>query len=361
MQWQLQELRAADLRPGEDEELAAERSVGRHAARLIELTRAAREDLDTSEGPDQALARVRSAAELDRRLEGLPGRLAGLVAELHDVSGELRRYVESIDADPRRLEAVEDRLAKLEAIKRRFGGTIEAALAERERLEAALLGGEDLEAAIRGAERELADRQLALEAAAAALTSGRAVAAERLGREVTGEIAGLRLSGARFEAGFDPRPEISAEGAEQAVLRFSANPGEPLGLLSRVASGGELARVMLAVKTVGAEGDGVPTLIFDEVDAGIGGEAAFQVGVRLRSLGAARQVLVVTHLAQVACFADHHLVVDKAAGSEGRNLVRVRELNGGEERAAELARMMGGAVTDKALARARELMEEARG
>jgi DNA repair protein RecN (Recombination protein N) len=144
-------------------------------------------------------------------------------------------------------------------------------------------------------------------------------------------------------------------------MRFSANPGEPLLPLARVASGGELARVMLAVKTATAEADALPTLVFDEVDAGIGGEAALQVGLRLKALGARHQVLVVTHLPQVACFADHHLLVEKGAGADGRNVVRVRELAGDPERATELARMMSGRVTDKALARAHELLDEARG
>jgi DNA repair protein RecN (Recombination protein N) len=144
-------------------------------------------------------------------------------------------------------------------------------------------------------------------------------------------------------------------------MRFSANPGEAPAPLARVASGGELSRVMLAIRTAGAESERLPTLVFDEVDAGIGGEAAVQVGVRLKALGARRQVLVVTHLAQIACFADHHLVVEKAPGPGGRVVVRVRELKTGEERARELARMMSGTITEKALARARELLEEARG
>ena len=360
MQWQLAELRAADLRPGEDEDLAAERSVSRHAVRLIELAGAAKADLDASDGPAQALARLAAAADLDPRLAGLPERLVGIVAETADLGDELRHYLESIDADPARLEAVEDRLAKLESLKSKFGGTLEAAIAERDRLSAALLGGEDLEVAIDAAEKELAAAGAELAILASDLTGRRAVGAEKLGREVTLELAGLRLAGARFEAALQPRAEIGPDGAEQVEMRFSANPGEPLGLLSRVASGGELARVMLAIKTVGAEADRLPTLIFDEVDAGIGGEAAVQVGLRLKALGASKQVLVVTHLAQIACFGDHHLVVDKAPGGEGRNLVRVRELSGGDEKAAELARMMGGAVTEKALARAHELLEEAR-
>jgi DNA repair protein RecN (Recombination protein N) len=141
-------------------------------------------------------------------------------------------------------------------------------------------------------------------------------------------------------------------------MAFSANPGEAPAPLARVASGGELSRVMLAIRTAGAHADRLPTLVFDEVDAGIGGEAAVQVGLRLKRLGVEHQVLVVTHLAQIACFADHHLLVEKGPGPDGRNVVRVRELQTEEERAAELARMMGGRVTEKALARARELLDE---
>jgi DNA repair protein RecN (Recombination protein N) len=177
---------------------------------------------------------------------------------------------------------------------------------------------------------------------------------------VTAELAGLCLDEATFEVGLVRRPDVGPEGAETVEMRLSANPGEPPAQLSRVASGGELSRVMLAIRAAGAEADQLPTLVFDEVDTGIGGETAVQVGLRLRALGSRRQVLVVSHLAQIACFADHHLVVEKVPGPAGRNVVRVRELVSEEERAVELARMMSGAATDKALARARELLEEAR-
>ena len=361
MEWQLNELRGAGLRDGEDSDLASERALSRHAVRLTELSQGARDELSGGEGPARALVLVRAAAELDPRLGGAGDRLAAVAAEIDDLAQELRRYGETLDADPKRLEALESRLAQLEAIKKRFGGSLEAAIAERDRLELALAGTEDLAAALAAAEAEVATRRRELEVAAAALSKARGAAGARLARQVAAELGGLRLAGARFEVAFEPRTELGPEGAEQAVMMFSANPGEPLGALARVASGGELARVMLAIKTVGAEADRLPTLIFDEVDAGIGGEAALQVGVRLRGLGGAKQVLVVTHLAQIACFGDHHLVVEKRLGAEGRNLVAVRELDGEGERAAELARMMSGGVTDKALARARELLEEARG
>jgi DNA repair protein RecN (Recombination protein N) len=180
-------------------------------------------------------------------------------------------------------------------------------------------------------------------------------------KAVGAELQGLRLEGARFGVALHALPEVGPAGAEAVEMMFSANPGEPISPLAKVASGGELARVMLAVKTVSADADRLATLVFDEVDAGIGGEAAVQVGLRLKALGARHQVLVVTHLAQIASFADHHLLVEKSKGKDGRNVVTVRELAGDEEKAKELARMMSGGVTAKAVARGHELLEEAGG
>ena len=359
LRWQLEELTTANLRPGEDDELAAERAVVRHAARLAELVGGAVEGLRGDEGLQAATTGVRSAAELDPRLRELAERLDALDAEVADVGAELRHYTEAIDADPGRLETIESRLAMLEQLKRKYGGSLESAIAERDRLAAQLGQVEDLGAALEAAQREVSEARARLEEAAEGLSRVRAEAAVRLAADVTDELAGLRLEGSVLEARLVPRPEIGAEGAEAVEMLFSANPGEAPAPLARVASGGELSRVMLAIRTAGAESDRLPTLVFDEVDAGIGGEAAVQVGLRLKALGARRQVLVVTHLAQIACFADHHLVVEKGPAAGGRSVVRVRELTSEEDRARELARMMSGTITEKALARARELLEEA--
>jgi len=361
LRWQLQELRAANLRVGEDEELAAERAVARNAARLTELVGSAVAILRGEEGLPAAAGGVRAAADLDPRLVELADRLEALDAELADAGAELRRYVEGLDADPARLEALEARLAVLEQVRRKYGGTIEAAVAERDRLEGQVGEAADLGAALEDAQLEVDRARATLEAAAGELSSLRADGSVRLSRAVTSELSGLRLEGALFEARLSPRSEIGPDGAEEVEMRFSANPGEAPAPLARVASGGELSRVMLAIRTAGAESERLPTLVFDEVDAGIGGEAAVQVGLRLKALGARRQVLVVTHLAQIACFADHHLVVEKAPGPGGRVVVRVRDLETEEERARELARMMSGTITEKAMARAHELLEEARG
>jgi DNA repair protein RecN (Recombination protein N) len=359
LRWQLEELRAADLRTGEDAELAAERSAVRHAARLDELSResgaALRED-----GVARAAAAVAAAAELDPRLRDQAARLAAIESEVSDVADEIRRYSELLDSDPNRLEALESRLSVLDTIKRKYGGTLEAAIAERARLEGQIGATQDLDSAVAAAETDRDARRRELESAAARLTKARSTAAKRMQEAVAAELQGLRLEGARFEIELRARPEIGPSGAESAEMMFSANPGEPIAPLSRVASGGELARLMLAIKTVGADADQMPTLVFDEVDAGIGGEAAIQVGLRLKALGARHQVLVVTHLAQIAAFADHHLLVEKVPGEDGRNVVSVRELAKDEDRARELARMMSGGVTPKAIARGHELLQEAR-
>ena len=378
LRWQLEELRAAELRVGEDAKLSAERAAVRHAARLDELgqdaVNALRED-----GVARAAAAVRSAAELDPRLGDLARRLGSLAEEASDVAAEIRRYAELLDPDPGRLEAIESRLAVLDGIKRKYGGTLEGAVEELRRLEVQIGATEDLDGALAAAKAEQQTRRADLEAAAERLTKARARAALRMQKAVAAELEGLRLEGARFEialraagraqgalsikaASAPPgaQADIGPGGAEVAEMMFSANPGEPLAPLARVASGGELARLMLAIKTVGAEVDRLPTLVFDEVDAGIGGEAAIQVGLRLKALGARHQVLVVTHLAQIASFADHHLLVEKSPGPDGRNVVTVRELKTDEERAHELARMMSGGVTAKAVARAHELLDEAR-
>jgi DNA repair protein RecN (Recombination protein N) len=359
LRWQLEELRSADPHPGEDDELSAERAAVRHAARLAELGHEAISALH-EDALARAAASLEAAAELDPRLRDQAARLAGLESEVADVAAEIRRYGELLDSDPGRLEVLESRLSVLDGIKRKYGGSLEAAIAERSRLESQLGATQDLDAAIAAAERERDQCRAELEAAASRLTKAREGAGRRMQKAVAGELAGLRLEGSRFEIELRPRTDIGPDGSEVAEMMFSANPGEPIAPLARVASGGELARLMLAIKTVGADADRLPTLVFDEVDAGIGGEAAIQVGLRLKGLGARHQVLVVTHLAQIASFADHHLVVEKSPGSDGRNVVTVRELTTDEERARELARMMSGGVTPKALARARELLEEAR-
>ena len=356
---QLEELEAARLAPGEDLELGAERSALRHATQLgADLDRAL-EAMEEEGGLERAQSLVRSASEFDPRLADLAQALGGLLEQATDLRSELRRRRESVEPDPVRLEEVEARLSQIETLKRRYGGTLEEVLTELERLRGQVGTGISIEDSISGARSAVETGERAYMAVAQQLSAGRASAAARLAGAAELELRALRLEQARLEIRLEPRLEPSPQGLESVAIHFSANPGESLRPLARVASGGELSRLMLALKTVAAESDSVPTLVFDEIDAGIGGEAAVQVGLRLARLGRRRQVLVVTHLAQIACFAEHHLVVEKVAEASGRNVVRVRELVTAQERAAELARMMSGGVTQKAIERALELMAEA--
>ncbi|MFZ0215650.1 MAG: DNA repair protein RecN, partial [Candidatus Dormiibacterota bacterium] len=356
--WRLRQLQSVDPQPGEDERLAVERSVLRHATQLLALVGLAGERLDT-DGVAEAASAIAQAAQLDDRLGALAGRLGAVVEELRDGARELRGYGEALDADPGRLEEVESRLAALDEVKRRHGGTLDAVLAERDRLLAVLGrdGDPDEELAAATANELGAADELSI--AASELTRARTAGADRFAAGVGTELAGLGLADARLEVRLVPREEIGVDGAETVEVWFTANAGEAPAPLQRVASGGELSRVMLAIEAATAEVSGTPTLVFDEVDAGIGGATALEVGRRLQRLARHRQVLVVTHLAQVAAFADRHLVVDKIQAA-GRTAVRVTDLRTAAERGPELARMMSGAVTEKALARAEELLDSAR-
>ncbi len=259
LRWQLEELNAAEVRPGEDDELAAERGAVRHAARLAELGQEAVAALH-EDGLARAAAALRTASELDGRLKEQAERLSAVEEDVADAAAEIRRYAENLDADPGRLEAIEARLAVLDGIKRKFGGSIESALAERTRLEVQLNAVEDIGSALAAAERDRDARRVELEAVAGKLTAARREAATRLQKAVEREVDGLRLEGARFEVHLRPNADITPEGAETGEMMFSANPGEPIAPLARVASGGELARLMLAIKTVGAAVDRMPRL-----------------------------------------------------------------------------------------------------
>jgi DNA repair protein RecN (Recombination protein N) len=328
--WRLRRLREVDPRQGEDDDLRVERNRLRNATRLLAAIAAAQEGLNADRGLSQAAVAVGGAADLDPGLQGLAGRLQALAEEAHDASAEIRRYGETLEADPARLEQVEARLALLDELKHRHGGTLEAVLAERDRLEAALGDPESPERELTRASEAEAEARRQLDRGAAALTRRRTRGARTFQERVETELRALGLRDAHLETRLVPRAEPGPDGAEGVELWFTANPGEPAA-----------------------------PLVFDEVDAVIGGRTALEVGRRLRRLARDRQVLVVTHLAQVAAFADHQLHVEKVRRG-GRTLVRVRSLDTFEQRVEELARMMSGAVTEKALARAEELLQSAR-
>jgi DNA repair protein RecN (Recombination protein N) len=246
LRWQLQELEAAELVDGEEQSLVAERAVVRHSARLGELTTQAGTFLLDDEGIAQAVSGLMNAVELDPRLVPVLTRLEAVVDEVSEAAAELRRYSEQLDSDPQRLEEIEARLSQLDSIRRRFGGSVEAAIEERDRLRLQVGRTADLDSAIEEASSGVERASEALTQAAGSLSALRDEGARTLGDAVGSELRDLRLEDSAFQIDLLPRLETGPTGAEQAQMMFSANPGEPLGVLARVASGGELARVMLA-------------------------------------------------------------------------------------------------------------------
>jgi DNA repair protein RecN (Recombination protein N) len=355
--YQVREIEAAGLRPGEATDLEEEASRLVHAERIRDRLAEALAVLTEEGGGTDALRRasaaVTDAAQVDRGVSQLSERLRSLAAEADDAIQVVRELAESIDLDPTRLEEVRERLAAIRGLQRKYGEGESEVVAflgrSRERLAALELEGQGRAVLAADLDRltpEVADL-------AKRLTEARRDAGPRLGRALEQELHELGMEGASVEVRLAPENGPGAEGAESATLVFSGGPGQVALPLSRVASGGELSRIMLACRTVMADLDAVPTLVFDEVDAGIGGRAGVAVGRRLARLARGRQVLVVTHLPQIACFADRHFRVTKEVGT-----ARVAALEG-EERVEELSRMLSGMPTDEAATHAEQLLAEA--
>lgn len=358
----LAEIAAVDPLPGEDAALAAEAHRLAAADDLRAAASAARDALSGGSelDPDApgavglvAAARHGLGGADDPELTGLEPRLAEVSALLADAAAELTGYLQRLDADPQRLDAVLSRQVELRTLTRKYAADADGVLAWARQARERLDGLDTSDAALAA----LADRhaQLAAELTARAdtLSGARRRAADRLAKEVTAELGGLAMPDAELRVWMNSR-EPGPDGVDDVELRLVPHAGAPELPLHRSASGGELSRVMLALEVVLAGADPVPTMVFDEVDAGIGGRAAVEVGRRLARLAASHQVIVVTHLPQVAAYADRHLVVDKTAGSG-----RVRPLPE-RDRIAELARMLAGlGDSDTGRAHAEELLATA--
>jgi DNA repair protein RecN (Recombination protein N) len=350
----------AALAPAADEweALAATQSRLAHASALIDTAASARAALDGDDAIAARLAalaqRLRQAAQHDAALAAIAAAVDSAQVEVTEAARSLRDYLEHLDADPGEEARVEERLAALHDAARKHRVRPEALpelLAETVARLAALAAESDLPALeARAAARERAYRELA-----ATLTRKRRMAATELSHRVTAAMQELAMKGGRFEARLIEGAEPASHGAESIEFDVSAHPAQPPGPLARVASGGELSRVALAIQVAASEVAGVPTLVFDEVDTGIGGAVAAAVGERLQSLAASRQVLCVTHLPQVAAHADRHLRVRKDGRGKGV-ATAIDALDDDDARVDELARMMSGAsITDATRAHAREL------
>ena len=372
--YQRKEIEAARLEPGEDETLETEKRVLANSEKLYAAAIGAFEQL--YEGGSSAEVALRAAlrnveelARYDARFTEAAQQLASARAILGDVSSSLRDYAEGIDASPERLAEIEDRLALLDRLKRKYGKTVAEVISFGEEVARKLAEVEDRDEIIKVLRKALDEAAKAYQAAAQALTAERRAAAHKLGKLAEAQINSLAMK-VRFEVAVtaaELQPHWTACGWDQVEYRIATNPGEPLKSLHEIASGGEMSRVMLALKVSVEEGAVKPkkktptprTLVFDEIDIGIGGRAAEAVGQKLKSLSRGQQVLCVTHLPQIASFADQHFLIDKRE-SDGRTKTRIRLLDD-LARTHEVARMLSGAtVTDTSLQHAAQMIAASR-
>jgi DNA repair protein RecN (Recombination protein N) len=362
LRFQLSELDGARLRPGEEEDLRQERRRAQHAERLLGGLVEAVGLLHDEAG--SATARVHRAARLLQDLARLDPALTGPVealdaagAQIEEALARIRALRGAVTVEPGRLEAIDERLDILTRLKRKYGDSEDAMLRFRAQAAVELDRLSRHEEILAGQERTLAELHAELGEAAIALSDRRRAAAERLGREAERELRALGMERAIFRISLErgSLDDIGPRGLDRVEFRLSANPGEEARPLARVASGGELSRTMLALKSVLAKADHVPTMIFDEVDAGIGGRVASVVAAKLAAAAAGRQVLCVTHLAPIAARADQHLRVVKSVRA-GRARVAAGLL-AGDARVDEIARMLAGdTLTETARRHARELL-----
>jgi DNA repair protein RecN (Recombination protein N) len=362
LRFQIDELRSAAPVEGEDRDLLAERERRRHAEKLTLIYRQSEEALYSG---DEAIvtmlgrvaAQLREAARIDAAVTTDVELLQQSVAQIEEASASLRRFADQLEHDPDRLDQIEERLALLSRLKRKYGCEADDLVGRLQTMESELRRYDSADVDVESLRKEVAEHEAAAWEVARELSRKRHEAAKRLQTRMTDELGVLGMDSAVFRVVFqegDEAPALSASGADAIELYLSANAGEEPKPLARIASGGELSRIMLALKALTAGAGDVETLIFDEVDAGIGGSVADAVGKRLRNLGRSHQILSITHLPQIAALADHHLAVDKRV-VKGRTVSRVQLLDG-EQRVGEVARMLGGAGTADSERYARRLL-----
>jgi DNA repair protein RecN (Recombination protein N) len=367
LEFELAEIDALDPDEREEAELAAERERLRHAESLRGAALAAAAALGggADDQPDatgastlvaHAVGALEGVAGVDAELDELAERCRALALETDDAARELARQAEGLEADPARLEAVEERRAALDRLKRKHGGTLAAVLAHAEACRARRDELAHAEVSLADATERLEQARGEHAGVVKAMSAARGKAAPRLAAEVRARLEELAMPGASFDVALEQREHSGPAGAEAVELLIAPNPGVPAGPLREIASGGELSRVMLALMSVAGEGNGA-TLVFDEVDAGIGGHTARVVGERLAKLAAGRQVLCITHLPQVASLADRHFSIAKDTRSTTAS-AQVTQLSRGDV-VSELVRMLGADDTDRAARRHAEQLLKA--
>jgi len=362
--FQQEELASASLQPGEEDELNANRS---RLANSEKLSAAAADAYATLSGAERgagaldalnaALAAVEHVAALDENLSPLAETLQSAVSYAEDAARELRVYQESVEFNPERLEEIEARLDLIRTLKRKYGETLEEIIAYGAELAGKLDALENSEAREEELTAAIAEAEGKLNAAAARLTKARRKASENFAAGIARELADLGMAATQFEVSIEVQP-VTSKGADKVEFLLSPNPGEPLRPLAKIASGGEMSRIMLAMKSVLARTGAIPTMIFDEIDVGVGGRTAQTIGDKLEALAREAQIMCITHLPQIASRAGAHFFIEKQV-HEGRTTVSVAPLDA-EGRIEEIARMLGGSRRSEAVVQhAREMLSVA--
>ncbi len=371
LRFQLRELDEARIQSGEEEDLLKEKDVSKHAVRLREAGVRAEEALDAGEEPVlQKVARVakeiRQASQLDARLAETADRLDTAFCELKDIARFLGGYGEGVACDPERLQTIEDRLALIGRLKKKHGGTVEALLEREKELRQSLSLLDDFEGEKSRIDSELTDLEKKLLRLGRDVSKARKKSGEELETKISREIKALGMPSARFAVALKPLDRGAAadgihfgeRGLEEVEFQVAPNVGEGMHPLVKIASGGELSRVFLAIKKALGGVRGAETCVFDEVDSGIGGGVAEVVGRNLAEMARHRQVICITHLPQIACYAAHHYMIRKET-EKGRTQTKVQRLQP-VQREEEIARMLAGVkITDQAMAHAREMLKGA--
>ena len=374
LRYQLGEITNANIKHGEEEELLSKKNRLAGLDRLLTNTLRVSELVFESDGGDlgpvpasllvgEALRHTNEISKLDPSMTGVHTRLEGIHSELLELGYELGNYREKLDCEPGELERVETRLDFLYHIKKKYGKTVEDVLAKKAALEIQLEKLENSETEVRNLKKRLKELTEQIVGICEKMNTKRQEAASYISGEVTKILHEIGMENASFEVEITQKKAFGPDGNSEAEFKISPNPGEPLKQLRRIASGGEMSRVMLAVKTVMAEVDKVATVIFDEVDAGISGRTAQKVAEKLAAISKHRQILCITHLPQIAAMADIHFQIEKSTletGDEVRTVTTVNELPPSEA-VSELARLIGGrSITESTMKAAREMKVEAK-
>ena len=366
--FQFNEIEAANLKPGEEEELSEEVNILSSAVRLAELANQAYDSLYLSDSScitniSKILDALKEISNIDARAADSVKSVENALPLLEETGYFLRDYRESLDFDPQRLEQVQERLELIKRLKRKYGSSIREVLDYKEKADIELEELQHSEEKLEAMKKELDGLKIDLTKKARQLSKKRKTVAKKFQKDVEVQLSGLSMPDTKFaveinhENGDDTTDGLKAthSGIDKIEFLISPNVGEDLKPLSRIASGGELSRSMLALKVILAKEDKIPVLVFDEIDAGVGGIAAETVGEKLNTLSSTHQVICITHLPQIASFADRHLKIEKKVKKE-RTMVEVNKIEK-DKRTEEVARMLGGKISDVSMKHAKEMLK----